>query len=57
MDEHIEAVQRMQDYIAQNLSANITMADLSVVSRNYRKRQGHFCPCHRFIPPHPACFR
>ena len=33
MDEHIEAVQRMQDYIAQNLSANITMADLSVVSR------------------------
>ena len=33
MDEHIEAVQRMQDYIVQNLSANITMADLSVVSR------------------------
>ena len=29
MDERIEAVQRMQDYIASNLDQNITMTDLS----------------------------
>ena len=33
MDEHIEAVQRMQDYIEANLDNNITTADLSSVSR------------------------
>ena len=33
MDEHIEAVQRMQDYIEANLDTNITMADLANVSR------------------------
>ncbi len=32
MDEHIEAVQRMQDYIAMHLDTNMTMADLSNVS-------------------------
>ena len=34
MEEHIEAVQRMQDYIQKNLDRNITMADLAQVS-NY----------------------
>ena len=33
MDEHIEAVQRMQDYIEENLDKNITTADLANVSR------------------------
>ena len=33
MDEHIEAVQKMQDYIKENLCAEITMADLAKVSR------------------------
>ena len=33
MDEHIEAVQRMQDYIETHLNQNITMADLSEASR------------------------
>ena len=33
MDEHIEAVQRMQDYIEANLNNNITTADLARVSR------------------------
>ena len=33
MDGHIEAVQRMQDYIAMHLDANITMADLANVSQ------------------------
>ena len=33
MDEHIEAVQRMQDYIETHLDANITMADLANISR------------------------
>ena len=33
MDEHIEAVQRMQDYIATHLDMNITMADLAKVSK------------------------
>ena len=33
MDEHIEAVQRMQDYIEVNLDNNITTADLASVSR------------------------
>ena len=33
MDERVEAVQRMQDYIAGNLDTNITMADLASVSR------------------------
>ena len=28
MDEHIEAVQRMQDYIEAHLDANISMADV-----------------------------
>ena len=32
MEEHIEAVQRMQDYIASNLYNDITMADLARVS-------------------------
>lgn len=32
MEEHIEAVQRMQDYIQLNLDKEITMADLSRVS-------------------------
>ncbi|MDD3571280.1 MAG: AraC family transcriptional regulator [Lachnospiraceae bacterium] len=32
MEEHIEAVQRMQDYIAEHLCENITLADLSLVS-------------------------
>ena len=32
MDEHIEAVQRMQDYIAMHIDSNITMADLANVS-------------------------
>ena len=33
MNEHIEAVQRMQDYIETHLDTNITMADLANVSR------------------------
>ena len=33
MDEHVEAVQRMQDYIATHLDINITMADLAKVSQ------------------------
>ena len=33
MDEHIEAVQRMQDYIATHPDLNITMADLARVSQ------------------------
>ena len=33
MDEHIEAVQRMQDYIEANLDNNITTSDLASVSR------------------------
>lgn len=33
MDEHIEAVQRMQDYIEANLDNNIITADLASVSR------------------------
>ena len=33
MDEHVEAVQRMQDYIAAHLDETITMADLAWVSR------------------------
>ena len=33
MDEHIEAVQRMQDYIEANLDNNIATADLASVSR------------------------
>ncbi len=33
MDGHIEAVQRMQDYIAMHIDSNITMADLANVSR------------------------
>ncbi len=32
MEEHIEAVQRMQDYIQMNLNREITMADLARVS-------------------------
>ena len=32
MDEHIEAVQRMQDYIETHFDTNITMADLANVS-------------------------
>lgn len=32
MEEHIEAVQRMQDYIQQNLNQEITMADLARAS-------------------------
>ncbi len=34
MDEHIEAVQRMQDYIATHIDVNITMADLAKVSKH-----------------------
>ena len=33
MDEHIEAVQKMQDYIAANLDKNITTTDLANASR------------------------
>ena len=33
MNEHIEAVQRMQDYIEKNLDTDITMADLASVSQ------------------------
>ena len=33
MDEHVEAVQRMQDYIATHLDINITMVDLAKVSQ------------------------
>ena len=33
MDEHIEAVQRMQDYIYTHLDTNITMADLANVAQ------------------------
>ena len=33
MNEHIEAVQKMQDYIATHLDTNITMADLAKVSK------------------------
>ena len=33
MDEHIEAVQRMQDYIESHLDTNISMADLANVSK------------------------
>ena len=33
MDEHIEAVQRMQDYIEANLDTNVTMAELANVSK------------------------
>ena len=33
MDERVDAVQRMQDYIAGNLDTNITMADLANVSQ------------------------
>ncbi len=32
MDEHVEAVQRMQDYIRENLDKEITSADLVRVS-------------------------
>ena len=32
MEEHIEAVQRMQEYIEANLNKEITMADLAKVS-------------------------
>ena len=32
MDEHVEAVQRMQDYIEAHLDENITMANLANVS-------------------------
>ena len=32
MDERIEAIQRMQDYIERHLNENISMADLSRVS-------------------------
>ncbi len=32
MEEHREAVQRMQDYIAAHLCENITLADLAKVS-------------------------
>ena len=32
MDEHVEAVQRMQDYIGQNLEKDITMTELAKVS-------------------------
>ena len=32
MNEHVEAVQRMQDYIEAHLASNITMADLAKVS-------------------------
>ena len=32
MEEHIEAVQRMQEYIEENLTSEITMADLARVS-------------------------
>ena len=33
MDEHIEAVQRMQDYIRQNLDKEITMAELARIAQ------------------------
>ena len=33
MDGHIEAVQRMQDYIAMHLDTNISMADLANVAQ------------------------
>ena len=33
MDEHIEAVQRMQDYMSAHLDTDITMADLAGVAR------------------------
>ena len=33
MNEHIEAVQKMQDYIATHLDKNITMADLAMESK------------------------
>lgn len=33
MEEHIEAVQRMQDYIQLNLDKDITMAELSMASK------------------------
>jgi AraC-like DNA-binding protein len=33
MDEHIEAVQKMQDYIAAHLDTDISMADLARISR------------------------
>ena len=33
MEDHVEAVQRMQDYIATHLDINITMADLAKVSQ------------------------
>lgn len=33
MEEHIEAVQRMQDYIGRNLDKDITMAELAEISR------------------------
>ena len=33
MDGHIEAVQRMQDYIAMHIDSNITMTDLANVSQ------------------------
>ena len=32
MDEHVEAVQRMQDYIEAHLDENITMANLANIS-------------------------
>lgn len=33
MDQHIEAVQKMQDYVATHLDTNITMADLAKASQ------------------------
>ncbi|MBO5165242.1 MAG: AraC family transcriptional regulator [Lachnospiraceae bacterium] len=33
MEEHVEAVQRMQDYIQQNLDKDITMAELARISQ------------------------
>ena len=51
MDERMEAVQRMQDYIAHNLAQNISLADLSKVAGyspwySYRLFQGllHMTP-------------
>ena len=53
MDERIEAVQRMQDYIESNLEQDISMADLSKAagySPWYSYRLFHRCMTEKRLP-------
>ena len=49
MEEHIEAVQRMQDYIEAHLDANISMADLANVAKE-ENRKIMLCHVLRYTP-------